>query len=57
MAAIRDISARKRAEAERSHLLRERALYVFLDGLKVDQSTFVREISAPTSSRATMTSG
>lgn len=33
IAAIRDISARKRAEAERSHLIRERALYAEISRL------------------------
>jgi len=33
LAAIRDISARKRAEAERSHLLRERALFAEISRL------------------------
>jgi diguanylate cyclase len=33
LAAIRDISARKRAEAERSHLLRERAIYAEISRL------------------------
>jgi diguanylate cyclase (GGDEF)-like protein/PAS domain S-box-containing protein len=33
IAAVRDISARKRAEAERSHLIRERALYAEISRL------------------------